>query len=180
MLSLIFVPGDRHVIAGLKDGKLLVIDVSSGDVLEEIAAHSTEVWSLCLSPDLVSYPEEILTNSSNFIFPLKRGCVSGSGDSTVKFWDFELIEDKKSKSKILSLLHKKTLTLEEPVLCIRVTPNCKLIAVALLDMTIKVFFVDTLKVNFFIPNFKKQTNFVFLLVFHQLVWTQITGSYNGH
>lgn len=53
VLSTIFVPGDRHVLAGLKDGKLLIIDVASGDILEEIPAHTKEVWSLCLQVDLV-------------------------------------------------------------------------------------------------------------------------------
>jgi len=51
---------------------------------------------------------------------------------------------------VLSLLHKKTLTLEEPVLCVKISPDSKFIAVALLDMTIKIFFVDTLKVGIFI------------------------------
>lgn len=54
VLSVTFVPGDRHVIAGLKDGKLLIIDVASGDILEEIPAHTKEVWSLCLQTDLVN------------------------------------------------------------------------------------------------------------------------------
>lgn len=53
VLSIIFVPGDRHVLAGLKDGRLLIIDVASGDILEEIPAHTKEVWSLCLQIDLV-------------------------------------------------------------------------------------------------------------------------------
>lgn len=53
-MSAIFVPGDRHVVAGLKDGNLLIIDVASGDVLEEIPGHTKEVWSLCLQVDLVS------------------------------------------------------------------------------------------------------------------------------
>lgn len=54
VLSTIFVPGDRHIIAGLKDGKVLIVDIASGDVLEEIQAHTSEVWSICLQTDLVS------------------------------------------------------------------------------------------------------------------------------
>lgn len=46
-------PGDRHVLAGLKDGKILIIDVAAGDILEEIPAHTTEAWTVCLQPDLV-------------------------------------------------------------------------------------------------------------------------------
>lgn len=130
-MSLSFVPGDRHVLAGLKDGKLLILDIGAGDILEEIPAHSTELWSICLQPNM-------------------RGCVTGGGDSTVKFWQFELITDEssESKAKVLSLLHTKTLKLEESVLCVKISPNGKFIAVALLDSTVKIFFIDTFKVNF--------------------------------
>ncbi|KAJ8983271.1 hypothetical protein NQ317_007171 [Molorchus minor] len=128
VLSTIFVPGDRHVLAGLKNGKLIIIDIAAGDILEEIPAHTNELWSICLQPDM-------------------RGCVTGGGDKTVKFWQFELVVDEKSesKAKVLSLLHTRTLKLEDTVLCVRVSANGKFIAVALLDSTVKIFFVDTFK-----------------------------------
>ena len=68
----------------------------------------------------------------------------------MKFWQFELITDpsnKESKAKILSALHTRTLRLEENVLCVRVSANNRLLAVALLDSTVQIFFVDTLKVK---------------------------------
>ena len=46
-------PGDRHALVGLKDGKLLVVDLSVGQILEEIPAHSTELWAVVLSSDKV-------------------------------------------------------------------------------------------------------------------------------
>lgn len=55
ILSTIFVPGDRHVLAGLKNGTLLIIDIAAGDVLEEIPAHSEELWAICLTPDQVKH-----------------------------------------------------------------------------------------------------------------------------
>lgn len=76
--------------------------------------------------------------------------MSGGGDATVKFWQFELIADpsnKESKAKVLSALHTRTLKLEENVLCVRVSANNSLLAVALLDSTVQIFFVDTLKVE---------------------------------
>lgn len=51
-------PGDRHLIVGLKDGKMLVIDIASGDILEEVAAHFKELWSVTLFPDLVILSKE--------------------------------------------------------------------------------------------------------------------------
>jgi len=32
---------------------MLIIDIASGDILEEVAAHSKELWSVTLLPDLV-------------------------------------------------------------------------------------------------------------------------------
>ncbi|XP_072756737.1 WD repeat-containing protein 3 [Anoplolepis gracilipes] len=127
-LTVTFVPGDRHLIVGLKDGKMLIIDIASGDILEEVAAHSKELWSVTLFPDL-------------------KGVASGGGDQTVKFWNFELIEDPDNqiKAKVLSVLHVRTLKLEESVLCVRISPNNRFVAVSLLDSTIKIFFLDTFK-----------------------------------
>lgn len=127
-LTATFVPGDRHLIVGLKDGKMLIIDIASGDILEEIPAHSKELWSVTLLPD-------------------RKGVASGGGDQTVKFWNFELIQDpdKEIKAKVLSVLHSKTLKLEDSVLCVRISPNNRFVAVALLDSTVKIFFLDTFK-----------------------------------
>ena len=73
------------------------------------------------------------------------------GDQTVKFWQFELIVDEKSESKVkvLSLVHNRTLKLEEVVICVKLSPNGKFVAVALLDSTVKIFFVDSFKVSRF-------------------------------
>ena len=127
-LTLTFVPGDRHLIVGLKDGKMLIIDITAGDVLEEVPAHSKELWSVTLFPD-------------------RKGVASGGGDQTVKFWNFELIEDpdREIKAKVLSVLHLRTLKLEDTVLCVRISPNNRFVAVALLDSTVKIFFLDTFK-----------------------------------
>ncbi|XP_066151518.1 WD repeat-containing protein 3 [Euwallacea fornicatus] len=128
VLSVSFVPGDRHVLAGLKDGKLLIIDIAAGDILEEIQAHTNHLRTITLTNDL-------------------RGCVTGGGDDTVKFWQFELILDEKSQAqvKVLSLVHKRTLKLNSGVLCVKLSANGKFIAVALMDSTVKIFFADSFK-----------------------------------
>lgn len=41
----------------------------------------------------------------------------------------------------------RILQLDEDVLCVRYSPNQKLLAVSLLDCTVKVFYADTLKVH---------------------------------
>ncbi|XP_017104953.2 WD repeat-containing protein 3 [Drosophila bipectinata] len=119
-----FVPGDHYVLLGMKSGKLLIVDVASADIVEEIPAHESELWSIALLPD-------------------QKGCITGSGDSTLKIWTFELIDS--DQNKVLSLLHKNTLKLEETVLCVGVSPDMKYLAVGLLDATVKIFFLDTFK-----------------------------------
>jgi len=49
-------------------------------------------------------------------------------------------------SKQLTLEHVRTLSMDDDVLCVRCSPDQRLLAIALLDNTVKVFFLDTLKV----------------------------------
>lgn len=42
--------------------------------------------------------------------------------------------------------HMRTLQLDEDVLCVRYSPDQRLLAVSLLDCTVKIFYTDTLKV----------------------------------
>ncbi|CAK1547083.1 unnamed protein product [Leptosia nina] len=127
-VSACFAPGDRHALVGCADGHLLLVDVAAGTILEQVPAHSTNCAAVGLTPD-------------------SRGCYSGGGDKTVKLWQFELIDDPtgESKAKVLSLLHTRTLELEETVTAVTISPNNKFIAVALLDSTVKIFFLDTFK-----------------------------------
>lgn len=43
--------------------------------------------------------------------------------------------------------HTRTLQLEEDVLCVKFSPDHRLLAVSLLDCTVKIFYTDTLKVH---------------------------------
>lgn len=127
-LCSLFAPGDRHVIIGTKSGKLQIFDVGSGGLLEEVDAHTGAIWSVSMSPD-------------------RRGIVTGGADKQVHFWKFELITDEKFSltSKRLTLELEKTLKMDEDVLCVKYSPDQRLVAVSLLDNTVKVFFADTLK-----------------------------------
>uniref|UniRef100_A0A663LRP4 WD repeat-containing protein 3 n=1 Tax=Athene cunicularia TaxID=194338 RepID=A0A663LRP4_ATHCN len=125
-LCSLFVPGDRQVVVGTKTGKLQLYDLASGSLLETVNAHDGAVWSIALSTD-------------------QRGFVTGGADKCVKFWEFELVKDESSIQKRLSVKHVRVLQLDEDVLCVRYSPNQKLLAVSLLDCTVKIFYVDTLK-----------------------------------
>jgi len=146
------VPGDRHILAGLENGNLLVIDIAAGDIIENITAHLKDMKSIYMLPDEVRKNCSLLyCFHTIFIFISsisQLGCVTGGGDNTVKLWQLELVTLSSSDKKVLSLLHMKTLELDENVQCAKVSPDHKLLAVALLDNTVKIFFMDTFKVCF--------------------------------
>lgn len=64
-LTVAFAPGDRHLLVGTKEGNLQVIDLGSGEMIQDYAAHDKAVWSIDLRPD-------------------GKGLVSGSADRQVR------------------------------------------------------------------------------------------------
>lgn len=67
-LTVAFAPGDRHLLVGTKEGNLQVIDLGSGEMIQDYAAHDKAVWSIDLRPD-------------------GKGLVSGSADRQVGWMD---------------------------------------------------------------------------------------------
>ncbi|KAI4483042.1 hypothetical protein M0804_008097 [Polistes exclamans] len=123
-LTATFVTGDRYLIVGLKCGEMLLVDMLSGEILEKIPAHTAALRSVILSPNM----EEV---------------VSGGDDKTVKFWDLNVCINNDSAPQVFSVRHISTFKLEECVLCVRISPNNKFLAVSLLDLTVKIFFLDS-------------------------------------
>eukprot|EP01080_Neovahlkampfia_damariscottae_P003947 gene3947-7157_t len=123
----IFLPGDNHIAIGTKNGEIEIYEISSMNLIETIKAHESSISSIILSPD-------------------KKGIISG-GDKTVKFWNFELILDEEysKTTKRLSIYNEHTLKMNENVLTIQCSSDAKYIAISLLDSTVKVFFLDSLK-----------------------------------
>jgi len=119
-----FLPGNKHVVIGTKQGFLELYEINSGECIQKIEAHTGCVWSLHVKPD-------------------KTGLVSGSADKDVKFWEFEIL--KTEHGKHLALKHTRTLKMSDDVLCVRYSPDCKYVAASLLDNTVKIFFEDSLK-----------------------------------
>ncbi|KFM26172.1 WD repeat-containing protein 3-like protein [Auxenochlorella protothecoides] len=123
--ALLFVPGNRHVVLGTKEGQLAVVDIAAGEVQLELEAHTSTVWSLTALPD-------------------GNGFISGSGDKEVKEWVWTL-EPQEDGPPRLGFKHTRTLQMTDDVMCVRVSPNGKLLAVALLDATVRIFFLDSFK-----------------------------------
>jgi U3 small nucleolar RNA-associated protein 12 len=134
---------------------LIVYDIAASSILSTYKAHTGAVWGVHVRPD-------------------GRGLVSGSADKDVKFWDFEMKEQDSGerimnrlgqetvvsvahsccrtvtdmtqiKTRQLTLVHVRTLKLTDQVMAVKYSPDGRFLAVALLDMTVKIFFQDTLK-----------------------------------
>lgn len=129
-LSCAFLPGDKVVVVGTKAGELQLFDIASAALLDSVAAHDGAVWALDVHPD-------------------GRSVVSGSADKSAKFWDFKIVQEEvlgtKRTTPKLKLVQSRTLKVSDDVLSLKFSPDSKLLAVSLLDNTVKVFFVDSLK-----------------------------------
>lgn len=125
-----FLPGDKIVVVGTKSGELELFDVGSATILDTVKAHEGAIWTLQVHPD-------------------GRSVISGSADKSAKFWNFEVVQEEipgtRRTTPRLRLVHTRTLKVSDDVLSLRFSPDARLLAVALLDNTVKVFFVDSLK-----------------------------------
>jgi U3 small nucleolar RNA-associated protein 12 len=125
-----FLPGDKIVVVGTKGGELELFDVASASMLDTFKAHEGAIWTLQVHPD-------------------GRSVASGSADKSAKFWNFEVVQEEipgtKRTSPRLKLVHTRTLKVSDDILSLKFSPDSRLLAVALLDNTVKVFFNDSLK-----------------------------------
>ncbi|KAI9741106.1 MAG: hypothetical protein M1834_002819 [Cirrosporium novae-zelandiae] len=125
-----FLPGDKIVIVGNKNGELELFDIASSTLIDTVQAHDGPIWTLQVHPD-------------------GKSVVSGSADKTAKFWTFTIIQESipgtKRTTPHFKLTHTRTLKVSDDILSLRFSPDSRLLAVALLDNTVKVFFTDSLK-----------------------------------
>jgi len=125
-----FLPGDKMVVVGTKTGELELFDVASATLLDSVKAHEGAVWALQVHPD-------------------GRSLVSGSADKSAKLWNFEVVQQEilgtKRTTPRLKFVHTRTLKVADDILSVKFSPDARLLALALLDNTVKVFFVDSLK-----------------------------------
>ncbi|KAI1490605.1 WD domain-containing protein [Biscogniauxia mediterranea] len=125
-----FLPGDKLVVIGTKSGEIELFEVSTGTLLDSVTAHEGAIWSLQVHPD-------------------GRSIVSGSADKSAKFWKVQVVQEEVLGStrttQRLKLTHSRTLKVTDDILSLKFSPDAKYLAVSLLDSTVKVFFVDSLK-----------------------------------
>ncbi|KAF2001142.1 WD40 repeat-like protein [Amniculicola lignicola CBS 123094] len=125
-----FLPGDKIVLVGTKEGHLELFDIAASSLLDRIEAHEGAIWTLQVHPD-------------------GKSVVTGSADKSVKFWSFEIVQEEIPGTRRtiprLKLVQNRILKVNDDVLNVHFSPDSRLLAVSTLDNTVKVFFVDSLK-----------------------------------
>lgn len=125
-----FLPGDRIVLIGTKSGELEMYDISTSTLIEKFTAHEGAVWTLAVHPD-------------------GKSVVTGSADKTAKFWRFDIVDEEvpgtRRTTQRLKLTAIRQLKLSDDILSLCFSPDQRLLAISTLDNTVKVFFVDSLK-----------------------------------
>ncbi|KAF2187790.1 F-box/WD repeat-containing protein pof1 [Zopfia rhizophila CBS 207.26] len=125
-----FLPGDKIVIVGTKDGDIELFDIAASSLLDKIHAHDGAIWTLQVHPD-------------------GKSVVTGSADKSAKFWNFEIVQEEipgtKRATPRLKLVQARVLKMNDDILSVHFSPDSRLLAVSTLDNTVKVFFADSLK-----------------------------------
>jgi U3 small nucleolar RNA-associated protein 12 len=123
-----FLPGDKIVVVGTRTGELELFDIASSTLIDTVQAHEGPVWTLQVHPD-------------------GEVCSYWKRRQSAKFWSFEVVQEEiagtKRTTPRLKLVHTRTLKVADDILCLRFSPDSRLLAVAPLDNTVKVFFIDS-------------------------------------
>lgn len=129
-LSSSFLPGDKIVVVGNRNGELELFDIASSTLIDTVKAHDGAIWTLHVHPD-------------------GKSIATGSADKSAKFFSFEVVQEETPgttrTTPRFKLVHTRTLKVADDVLSLRFSPDSRLVALSFLDNTVKVFFVDSLK-----------------------------------
>ncbi|MCJ1342803.1 hypothetical protein MMC31_000992 [Peltigera leucophlebia] len=125
-----FLPGDKIVVVGNRNGEIELFDIASSTLIETVKAHDGAIWTLHVHPD-------------------GKSIATGSADKSAKFFNFEIVkEEVPGTTRTIprfKLIHTRTLKVSDDILSLRFSPDSRLIALSFLDNTVKVFFLDSLK-----------------------------------
>ncbi|KAK8209006.1 beta transducin [Zalaria obscura] len=125
-----FLPGDKIVLLGTKTGELEMYDIASSALIDKFQAHDGAIWTLQVHPD-------------------GRSVVTGGADKSAKFWNFDIVQEEipgtRRTTPKLKLTQTRILKVADDVLSLCFSPDSRLLALSTLDNTVKVFFVDSLK-----------------------------------
>ena len=126
-------PGDKYAVIGTKDGKLVLADLNTGDILQTLQAHKGSIWSVDVRMD-------------------GKGMVSGGADHNLCFWEFEIQTHPETRRRQLQFVPTRTLKMSHDILCVKYSntkdPSKLMVAASLLDNTVKVSDLEVARVLF--------------------------------
>lgn len=121
---------NRFGLLGTKQGHIQIFNIAEARIVQtiEVCEGDKPLSSICVLPD-------------------KTGIVCGGDDGVVRFYNFvwQHEEDEGQRSTNLGLEENRKLSFQEGITCVNVSSNGNLLAVALLDSTVRVHFMDTFK-----------------------------------
>ncbi|KAH9281054.1 WD repeat-containing protein 3 [Echinococcus granulosus] len=125
--AFVLAPGSRHVAIGFESGLTCLFDLITKKCTQTLAnAHTGAVRSLILTGD-------------------RKGIISGSADSKVGFWDFDLNVHLKSGPSLYLKSHRPVQSVADQVTALTTTPDNRLIAVAMVNLHVDIYFTDSFK-----------------------------------
>lgn len=121
---------NRYALVGTRSGHIQIIDLSSAQVIDsvKVSGEDKPVTSICNLPD-------------------GTGLVCGSEDQTLRIFNYtwsRVADDGQTRTE-LKLVEDRQIKFQDGITCARVSSNQKLVAVALLDSTVRIHFLDTFK-----------------------------------
>ncbi|KAM3185664.1 hypothetical protein ACTXT7_005921 [Hymenolepis weldensis] len=125
--AFVLAPGSRQVVISFESGLICLFDLVLKKCTQTISdAHSGAVKSVILTGD-------------------KKGIISGGSDSKVGFWNFDLKVDAKGAPNLCLKPHRPVQLVASQVTALAATPDNRLIAVAMLNFHVDIYYTDTFK-----------------------------------
>jgi len=161
-----FAPGGRLLVLGTKNGTCELLDAASGECLQSVAcAHrmpgsDTNPNTPGVASDSDSVADDADSSGTKVgaaiwavaLRPDGKGFCTGGADKMVKFWEFSEAEADSGpggRAGGVRATIEKQLQMESDVLCLaynhQKSADKLLVAIGLLDSTVKLFFDDSMK-----------------------------------
>ncbi|VDD82408.1 unnamed protein product [Mesocestoides corti] len=125
--AFVLAPGNRHVVIGFESGVICLFDLLLKRSIQTVDdAHAGAVRSLILTGD-------------------RKGVISGTANSKVGFWNFDLELVPRSAPRLCLKAVRQPESVTDQVTALAATPDNRLIAVAMVNLHVDVYFADSFK-----------------------------------
>ena len=127
ILSITILPGNKYIVLASKSGTISLYDMNSNQIIQRLNAHAKEIWEVCYHTNPLGLKGSLLI-------------ASASADRTIKFHTLA----QKQNGSVQLTFYEKIETTDE-VMGVKFSPDGRFFVFSLLDSTLKVCYVDTMK-----------------------------------